>query len=122
MINRDIVLSASFFLGLTLALTVSIAQAQTPSEFYPQSATNAITPPAIAHFESAAYPPEAKQAGLEATVVLKLEIDVEGHVTGVEIAQPAGHGFDEAAVAAARAFTFTPARRGESKFAPGWSR
>ena len=117
MINRDIVLSTSFFLGLTLALGVSIAQAQTPSELNPESATNVITPPAITHFESAAYPPEAKQAGLEATVVLKLEIDVEGHVTGVEVAQPAGHGFDEAAVAAARAFMFTPARRGASNVA-----
>jgi TonB family protein len=71
-----------------------------------------ITPPKILHFEQAPYPKEAEQAGLEANVVLRLDIDKEGKVTAVSVQEPAGHGFDEAASEAAQKFLFEPARRG----------
>src|SRR5262245_19821042 len=57
------------------------------------------------------YPPEAEKAGLEANVVLKLDIDKTGKVTKAEVVEPAGHGFDEAAVEAAMQLAFEPARR-----------
>ena len=43
-----------------------------------------------------------------------IDLDAEGQVTNVAVAQPAGHGFDEAAVAAARQFEFEPAYAGEA--------
>ena len=70
-----------------------------------------ITPPKIIHFEPSAYPPEAEKLGLEANVILQLDIDKEGKVTKATVTEPAGHGFDEAAVQAAQKFLFEPARR-----------
>jgi TonB family protein len=80
----------------------------------PQAPEEAITPPKITHFEQAPYPQEAEQAGLEANVVLRLDIDKEGKVTAVTVLEPAGHGFDEAATEAAKKFLFEPARRGST--------
>ncbi|MGC4093445.1 MAG: TonB family protein [Polyangiaceae bacterium] len=78
----------------------------------PGAAREAVTPPKLEHFEDAPYPPEAQAAALEAAVVLALEIDEQGQVTGVNVVEPAGHGFDEAAQAAAAKFRFKPAERG----------
>ena len=43
------------------------------------------------------------------TLPLTIDIAADGHVTAVSVAAPAGHGFDEAAVAAAREMEFFPA-------------
>lgn len=67
--------------------------------------------PKLVHFESAPYPEEAQKAGLQGDVVLKLSIDAEGTVTQADVETPAGHGFDEAAQAAALKFKFEPATR-----------
>jgi len=72
----------------------------------------AVTPPRLVHFEQAPYPPAAEKQGLQANVVLRLDIDKDGKVTAVVVTEPAGNGFDEAAVEAAKRFTFEPARRG----------
>ncbi len=71
-----------------------------------------IAPPVLAHFEHAEYPKEALEQGIEATVILILEIDASGHVTKAVPTPPQGRGFDEAAVAAALQFQFEPAKRG----------
>ncbi len=68
-----------------------------------------IVMPKLVHFQEAPYPPEALQQGLTADVVLGLTIDATGKVTQADVLQPAGHGFDEAAQAAALQFTFEPA-------------
>src|SRR5204863_6262099 len=57
----------------------------------------------------ALYPPEARAAGLSATVGLELTVDAEGHVSGVKVVRAAGFGFDDSAVAAARQMRFRPA-------------
>lgn len=65
--------------------------------------------PAVLEFVQAPYPEEAKAAGVEGSVLLLIELDETGAVTNVSVLQPAGNGFDEAAVAAARQFKFSPA-------------
>jgi len=65
--------------------------------------------PAVLTFVDAPYPSAAKDAGLEATVGLVIEIDEAGAVMRAEVIRPAGHGFDEAALAAAEQLVFTPA-------------
>ncbi len=65
--------------------------------------------PALLDFVQAPYPPDAAALKLEGTVNLLIEIDAAGTVTLVEVLVPAGNGFDEAAVAAARQFRFSPA-------------
>ncbi|WP_437688572.1 TonB-dependent siderophore myxochelin receptor MxcH [Sorangium sp. So ce176] len=71
-----------------------------------------VEPPQLVEGVEAEYPPEARAARQEGRVVLKLLIDASGRVTEADVATPAGHGFDEAARAAALRFRFTPARRG----------
>jgi len=63
-------------------------------------------------FVEAEYPPEALEKGIEAEVILLLDINAEGKVESVGIAQPADPpdmGFDEAAMIAAQQFEFEPA-------------
>ncbi|MFP2928493.1 TonB-dependent receptor domain-containing protein [Pyxidicoccus sp. 3LG] len=66
-------------------------------------------PPVLARQVEAAYPPDAAAQQLEGTVVMFVDISETGAVTNVEVTQPAGHGFDEAAVEAVKQFQFEPA-------------
>jgi TonB family protein len=72
--------------------------------------------PKLTQFVSAIYPDEAKKAGLQADVVLRLTIDESGKVTEAEVLEPVGNGFDEAAKAAALQFVFEPASRDGKPF------
>ena len=113
-----------FLFGLvsaTLATwSVSVAAQPNPPEPPPAvppdapSATPApsgLVPPKLTRFVEAPYPALAQRDGRTAEVVLQLDIDVDGQVTAVEVTTPAGHGFDEAAVTAAKQFVFAPAQR-----------
>jgi TonB family protein len=66
-------------------------------------------PPEVLEAVAPDYPPAAAAAGLEAAVKVRLTIDATGAVTDVAVVTPAGSGFDEAAVAAARQYRFRPA-------------
>lgn len=77
----------------------------------PAPPTPKIVMPKLTKFVDAAYPPEAKAAGITGAVVLFLDVDRTGKVTGAVVKEPAGHGFDEAAQAAALQFEFEPATR-----------
>jgi len=65
----------------------------------------------------AAFPEQALRERVEGSVVLEISIDASGRVTDVRVKKPAGHGFDEAAVAAAKQFVFTPATQGGAPIA-----
>lgn len=69
-----------------------------------------LTFPVALNHSNPEYPPEARAANLEAQVILALDIDKQGHVEKAVVREPAGHGFDEAAVTAAYKLLFTPAR------------
>src|SRR5205823_6023387 len=56
-----------------------------------------------------AFPPEAAAGKVSGDVTLEIEIAADGTVSDARVVTPAGHGFDEAALAAVRAFTFSPA-------------
>jgi TonB family protein len=71
-----------------------------------------LRPPALETRVDAVYPEDAKRERLEAKVGLELVIDEDGRVVDAKVTTPVGHGFDEAALAAARAFVFAPARQG----------
>jgi TonB family protein len=65
-------------------------------------------------FAEAAYPEQAIAQGLEADVILLLEIGADGKVGSVGIAEPSawpGIGFEEAALAVAPQFEFEPAEQ-----------
>ena len=63
----------------------------------------------------ASYPPMALRMGIEADVVLKIQVDTEGRVIKAEIIKSAGIGFDEEAVRAVRQFRFEPAQKDGKK-------
>lgn len=88
-----------------LLFSVTIAGAVAQAEPAPP------TPPTIATFVHAEYPDAARDAGLEAAVELEITVGIDGHVIDATVVTPAGEGFDEAALAAARQFVFTPATK-----------
>jgi TonB family protein len=65
--------------------------------------------PAVVTPAQPEYPPEAKAQGLTGAVTLQIEISATGQVVDAVVTGPAGHGFDEAALAAARKLVFSPA-------------
>jgi TonB family protein len=121
--------AAGAWIGWLAWGVVNSAGAQTPSEpsapgtasTIPDGAaappgTNApsgpvVTPPQLQRFVDAPYPPEAKAAGITGDVILNLVVGADGSVKSVAVVRGAGHGFDEAAVAAAEQFVFSPALR-----------
>jgi TonB family protein len=98
--------------ALLLLDRVATAQPAPPGQAPPRGApAAAITPPALRSRVEATYPPDAQRDRLEATVGLELVVGEDGQVAEARVIAPAGHGFDEAAIDAARKFTFEPARR-----------
>jgi TonB family protein len=73
----------------------------------------AITPPVVKKNDGAVYPKQAIDEGVHDVVQVKLLLDVDasGAVKRAVVETPAGHGFDEAAVAAAEKLEFAPAVR-----------
>lgn len=67
------------------------------------------SPPVLLRRVAAQYPKEALAAGLAGTVVLEFNVDEHGKVDNVVVKQGAGHGLDEAALAAVRQFEWKPA-------------
>ena len=65
--------------------------------------------PAFSRQVAPVYPAQARRLGREGTVVLKLVIDAEGRLQGVEVVQAASFGFTEAAVNAIRQSSYRPA-------------
>jgi periplasmic protein TonB len=71
--------------------------------------------PTFIHREMPVYPMLARRLGKEGKVILKLLIDMNGNLQNVEIVEPAGFGFTEAAVAAVKNSTYAPANRNGEK-------
>ena len=73
-----------------------------------------VVPPRLESDPGVSYPAQALEERYfqPTTVLLVIEIDAEGAVTKATVVEPRGHGFDEAAVAAARRLRFEPATRG----------
>ncbi|HEY1697445.1 MAG TPA: TonB-dependent receptor [Polyangiaceae bacterium] len=87
------------------------AGADAPADAAPPPHEETLTPPVLRTRAEAVYPPDALRDRLEATVGLELTVDETGSVVDARVTAPAGHGFDEAALAAARKFTFEPAKK-----------
>jgi TonB family protein len=95
-----------------LAVLPRVAAAQPVDP--PPAATDLdeLRPPVLEKRATATYPEEAKRDRLEANVGLELVVGDDGHVEEAKVTSPAGHGFDEAAIEAARSFVFAPATQG----------
>ncbi|MGO9137074.1 MAG: TonB family protein [Syntrophales bacterium] len=71
--------------------------------------------PAFTRREMPIYPLLARRLGKEGKVVLKLLIDKNGTLQDIEVIEPSEFGFTEAAVAAIKKSTFSPAYRNGEK-------
>ncbi len=106
-------------LGLALALCARPLLAQDPTGGAapptPSSGdTNATAvAPVLEEHADPIYPVEALRERIAGTVGLEIVVDETGHVLDAKIVQPAGHGFDEAALAAVKHWTFSPARQND---------
>ena len=85
------------------------SSAQTPPPAQPQPPPSRFTPPVLVERVEAKYPEQARKDGITGTVLLQLVVGTDGRVSESKVARPAGHGFDEAALEAARALRFEPA-------------
>ena len=68
-------------------------------------------PPRLLKFVEAESPPALAARG-EADVVLTIDVDENGKITEAVVVEPAGDGFDQAAMAAVRQFQFAPGEAG----------
>jgi len=81
----------------------------------PEMADELTSLPMLTSEVGAAYPEAAREAGTQGTVTMELEVDDAGVLTAVRLlsAEPAGWGFELAAMRAVWQFTFEPAYAGE---------
>ncbi len=108
---RALRIAASLAVATAIVCTLHLSRAQQRgSDVGGQPARRKVTKlPHLTKFVEADYPAAQKAAGVEASVVLTIDISATGTVTGVTVAQSAAPDFDAAAVAAARQFVFDPA-------------
>ncbi|MCL2447841.1 MAG: TonB family protein [Polyangiaceae bacterium] len=111
---------ASALAGLTTLVVAAAAHAQQqlhpapPIPGVPDTPpAPVITKPVVRSDAGVVYPQRALDEGVDSvvTVPLIVTVDVHGAVTKAEVTQPAGHGFDEAAVEGALKLQFDPATR-----------
>lgn len=93
------------FIFCAACLVSAVAAAQT-APHAPPALTKA---PTVLNEVKAVYPLDAADAGAEATVVLEVDIGVDGTVLDARVVSSAGPAFDRAAVEALRQFIFSPA-------------
>jgi TonB family protein len=114
---RTALLPAFLAFGLAWAAPARVLAQPAPPPAPPEAGQPpkqpAITLPVVTRNEGASYPAAALREGFHdvVDVPLLLTIDATGTVTRVDVEKPFGHGFDEAATAAAQRLTFQPATR-----------
>ncbi|WP_224366221.1 TonB family protein [Hyalangium versicolor] len=105
---RAALIAASLLTGAP-ALAQEQTSPQKPAAEAPKPAPQLTKAPVLMKPVDAKYPPEAAAQGLTADVKMIITIAEDGTVSDAQLAEPVGHGFDEAALEAVRAFQFSPA-------------
>jgi protein TonB len=86
-------------------------KAYSAKEYAPVKTHEITEEPSVLKEVKADMPEEAKNAGVQGTVVLKVEVKKDGSVRKVTVVKGLGYGLDRAAVAAMKKFKFRPAKR-----------
>jgi TonB family protein len=103
----------SWVVGLVVLLGAARVHAQSSGAAPGAAPQPVVTMPVAKKSDGAAYPKQALDEGLRETVEVPviITVDAAGAVTNAVLEKPVGHGFDEAALAAAKALEFEPATR-----------
>jgi hypothetical protein len=106
-------------LGASVALLAGDARAQESLAPPGQSTSQEIVPPRLTLDSPAVYPQAALDAHFRdpVTVILVLDVDKTGAIVRARPEAARGHGFDEAALAAASKLKFAPAMQGDKPVA-----
>lgn len=101
--------------NITLALPVAALASSGPSTAAPTDETAPLfVPPQFRVRTEPAYPERARRAGVEGRVTVRLHLSASGEVLTAQITVSSGSdSLDAAALQAAQASRFTPARVGE---------
>ena len=114
---RDRFLWLALSAGALSMLSAGAARAQDSADAGTSGGTSVaedadgVTAPSLKGHGDPVYPPQALHDRIEGSVGLEITLDETGAVVDARVTEPAGHGFDEAAVAAVRQWTFEPARK-----------
>lgn len=106
---RSVVAISLLAAGLTASFPAA-AQGPTPDPSAAPAAPSAVPPKELSHVD-AVYPADLVASGAHADVVLVVTIDVEGHVSAIEVRESGGAELDAAASDAMRKWLFSPALR-----------
>jgi iron complex outermembrane receptor protein len=100
-------------LALVAALGAGVARTMlaSPAGAQAEHPAPVVVAPVVVHHVDAVYPPSALKAREHADVILTVTVDADGHVSKVDVAESGGPDLDEAAIVAAREWTFVPAMR-----------
>lgn len=98
-------------LVIATVLVATLGASATAAAQEPQAARARVVAPVVKTHVDAVYPESAHRAGKHGDVVLNVTVDVHGHVSAVDVAQSGGADLDQAAIVAARQWTFEPATR-----------
>jgi len=104
-------------LALSIAIAAWAAALGATAAAPEVKAAPSLKPPALVRRVDAIYPPEALAAGAEADVDLEVTVGTDGQVSDPRVVSSGGDGFDAAAVAAVRQWSFSPAREGDTPVA-----
>jgi TonB family protein len=77
------------------------------------SVTRITRGPQVIYKEEPEYSDEARKAHFQGTVVLAIEVSLDGRATGIRVVRSAGLGLDERAIEAVRRWRFVPAFSGD---------
>ena len=102
---------ASFLARLAALPLVWVLAALQPALVAQQEPGLKTTAPRLIHKVEPEYSPEAREAGLEGTVVLSVEVGTDGKAHDIRVRRSLGMGLDEKAVETVRAWKFEPGTR-----------
>lgn len=96
--------------GLIAFGLVQIATAQNDEKVY-RIGEEGVTLPTVLSKTEPIYTDEARNAKIEGTVVLSLEIDTEGFAQNIEVIRSLDGGLDQSAVTAVQQWRFKPGEK-----------
>ena len=89
---------------------IQIAAAQNDEKVY-RIGEEGVTPPTVLSKTEPVYTDEARDAKIEGTVVLSLEIDTDGLAQNIEVTRSLDGGLDQRAIAAVQQWRFKPSEK-----------